>query len=176
MQTSISARELTRRKAAGMTSEQVAEATETARLHLRLRSWSCEIPQDQAVIRRLGQIHEEWLRISYVMASELMPVYQPDQDPSVQRWARDDARSSQTAARAARQERVVRQSRCGSADLRERETPDTVVGGGTATFRSAEDELIGFDRLLELDRTTIVQLVNWLEGARAGALPARFPA
>jgi hypothetical protein len=173
MQTSISGRELTRRKAAGMNREQVADSTETARLHLRLRSWSCQIPQDQAVLRRLGQIHEEWLRISHVMASEHMHVYRPDQDPSGQHWTRDDSPRSQTAPLGARQQQIVAHSRCGSTDLRERATSDSVAGGGTATFRSVED---GSDRLLELDRTTLLRLVNWLERAHARALPDRFPA
>jgi hypothetical protein len=162
MQTSISARELTRRKATGMTREQTAEATQIARLHLRLRSWSCEVVQDQAVIRRLRQIHEEWQRIGAVMTSEGMSVYRPDQDPGVPNRAQDDAQHPHPSDRPARQDRVVPQSRRGSADLQERETPEPLS--------------TGFGQLQELDRTTIAQLIDLLERARADAPPARFSA
>jgi hypothetical protein len=145
-----------------MTREQAAEATQIARLHLRLRSWSCEVVQDQAVIRRLRQIHEEWLRIGAVMASEGMSVYRPEQDPGVPDRAQDDAQLRHPAGRSARPDRVVPQSRRGSADLLERETLEPIS--------------TGFGQLHELDRTTIAQLIDLLERARADAPPAQFSA
>lgn len=90
MDTCISVHEAIRRKAVGMTREQVARAVEVARIHERLRSWSSGNPQDQAVIRGLEQAHEEWLRIAYVMCVEKMTTYQLDQDPAVHFWLRDD--------------------------------------------------------------------------------------
>ena len=116
MHTYTSVRELTRRKAAGMTRDQVAQAIETARMHERLRSWCSDAPQDRAVIRGLEQTHEEWLRIAYVMCVEKMTTYQPDQDPGVQYF--DAQRTRQTVAEAAARERASSKglfcSNCGS--------------------------------------------------------------
>ncbi|MEZ0092383.1 hypothetical protein [Streptacidiphilus sp. EB129] len=83
MHTSPSCQEITRRRATGMTRAQVAVATEAARLHERLRSWSCGSPVDRVVVRSLEQAHEEWLRISCVMAAEKLTTYHPDHDPAL---------------------------------------------------------------------------------------------
>lgn len=86
----IRARAAVRRRAAGMTVEQIEKATDEARLHERIRSRLCETEDDVRAIGIAVAEHTEWRRIGYVMEEEGLEVYDPERDPTAVRWAREE--------------------------------------------------------------------------------------
>lgn len=87
----IRARAAIRRRAAGMTAEQIEKFTDEARIHERIRSRLCETEDDVRAIGIAVAEHTEWRRIGYVMEEEGLEVYDPELDPTAVRWAREEA-------------------------------------------------------------------------------------
>ncbi|MFP8945314.1 hypothetical protein ACLIYM_28310 [Streptomyces fenghuangensis] len=109
----IRARAAVRRRAKGMTAEQIEKATDEARLHERIRSRLCETEDDIRAIGIAVAEHTEWRRIGYVMEEEGLAVYDPERDPTAVRWAREEeaARLEQAERQRqaqARQDRATR--------------------------------------------------------------------
>ncbi|GAA2448307.1 hypothetical protein [Streptomyces glaucus] len=96
----VRARAAVRRRASGMTLEQIEKATDEARLHERIRSRLCETEDDVRAIGIAVAEHTEWRRIGYVMEEEGLEVYDPERDPTAVRWAREEqtARLEQDSA------------------------------------------------------------------------------
>jgi hypothetical protein len=96
----IRARAAVRRRAAGMTAEQIVKATDEAHVHERIRSRLCETEDDVRAIGIAVAEHTEWRRIGYVMEEEGLEVYDTERDPTAVRWAREETeRERQAQAR-----------------------------------------------------------------------------
>ncbi|MFC8453844.1 hypothetical protein [Kitasatospora sp. NPDC057223] len=168
MQRSIGSREIIRRQATGMTREQVTEATSDAAGWERHRSRVCENEGDRAAIKGAIQDHKEWRRIGYVMTEENLETYNPDADPTVQRWRRED--EERQAAESAVQRRAAENPRV--------ERPATAPGTEALRTALARAGLYDLDegdhQAVEqigalLDDATIARLADWLERTRTAA-------
>ena len=94
-------RESVRRKATGMTAEQIQEATKEAARWERQCSRVCDDEGDAAAIQAAIDEHKEWRRIGHLMAEQGLTTYNPDRDPIVQRRQRWEQRAHTAQAPAA---------------------------------------------------------------------------
>ncbi|MEU0940709.1 hypothetical protein [Embleya sp. NPDC005971] len=106
--TSIAWRAAIRRKATGMTPEEIEEATEYARGWERQAGRAVYDSGDARKLNCAIAEHKEWRRIGYVVKEEGLSVYSPDADPTAVRWYREECR--QTPERDIRWSRGVRQA------------------------------------------------------------------
>ncbi|MFE2729331.1 hypothetical protein [Kitasatospora sp. NPDC059327] len=156
---------------------QITEETQEAAQYERHRSRVCDNNEDLAAIKGAIAQHKEWRRIGYVMAEEGLTTYDPDRDPTVQRWRREEhARQlAETAAQAQAAEHAATQQQTHRATDPK---ADTVL---TALARAGLHNLTETDHqaaaaLAQLDHTTIAQLTHWLERTRETALRLASPA
>ncbi|MER7850581.1 hypothetical protein ABTZ03_42380 [Kitasatospora sp. NPDC096077] len=166
----INPRESVRRKATGMTREQITEATQEAAMWERHRSRVCDNADDEAMIKDAIARHKEWRRIGYVMAEEHLTTYDPDRDPTVQRWNRE-ARARELAEAAAQAQAAER------AHQEQQPAPDTapktkplLTALARAGLHPTETDHHTVGQLTHLDHDTITRIATWIEAAHDNAL------
>ncbi|MFJ6141556.1 hypothetical protein [Kitasatospora sp. NPDC092286] len=176
MRRTVNSREAVRRKATGMTREQITEATQDAAMWERHRSRVCENHDDEAMIKDAIARHKEWRRIGYVMAEEHLTTYDPDRDPTVQRWNRE-ARAHELA------EATVQAQAAERANQEQQLAPDTdpriqplLTALARAGLHPTETDHHTVGRLTHLDHDTITRIANWIEAAHDTALRRSAPA
>ena len=168
-----SSREIIRRKATGMTREQITKATEDAAGWERHRSRVCENDGDMAAIKGAIQDHKEWRRIGYVMAEENMKTYNPDADPTVQRWRREDEerQAAESAPRRATENAAAHQ---GATNPKAQAVLTALARAGLHDLD--EDDHQAVEQLAALlGEATIAQVAGWLERTRTAALHLAAP-
>ncbi|WP_327075486.1 hypothetical protein [Kitasatospora purpeofusca] len=143
----------------------------------RHRSRVCENDDDIAMIDDAIARYKEWRRIGYVMAEEHLATYDPDRDPSVQRWHRE-ARTRERAEAAVQAQAA---ERCAQEQQAARDVDPKTDAVLTALARAGLHHLTEADHqaataLARLDRATITQLTTWLERTRETTLRLATPA
>ncbi|MFJ7280719.1 hypothetical protein [Kitasatospora sp. NPDC098663] len=173
----INSREAVRRKATGMTREQITEATQDAAMWERHRSRVCENHDDEAMIKDAISRHKEWRRIGYVMAEEHLTTYDPDRDPTVQRWNRE-ARARELAEAAAQ---AVTTETPTATPPHSPKTQPLLTALARAGLHPTEADHHTVGQLTHLDHDTITRIATWIEAAhdialrRAASAPAPRP-
>ncbi|MCX5216228.1 hypothetical protein OG689_44640 [Kitasatospora sp. NBC_00240] len=152
-----------------MTREQITKATEDAASWEHHRSKVCENDGDMAAIKGAIQAHKEWRRIGYVMAEENMETYNPDADPTVQRWRREDA-ERQAAENAAQHHATENTSEQPAASDPRTQTVRTALARA-GLHRLDDDDHQAVEQLAALlDDATLRRVADWLERTREAAL------
>ena len=161
-------REAIRRQATGMTREQITKATADAASWEHHRSKVCDNDGDMAAIKGAIRDHKEWRRIGYVMAEENMETYNPDADPTVLRWRREDAerQAAETAAQHHTTENPAEQP--AAADPRAQVVLTALARAGL--HHLDDDDHQAVEQLAALDDATLGQVADWLERTREAAL------
>uniref|UniRef100_UPI002F91553B hypothetical protein n=1 Tax=Kitasatospora indigofera TaxID=67307 RepID=UPI002F91553B len=152
-----------------MTREQITKATEDAASWEHHRSKVCENDGEMAAIDGAIQAHKEWRRIGYVMDEEKMETYNPDADPTVLRWRREDAELE--AAEAAARHHATENS-AGKPAAADPGAEVVLTALARAGLHRLDDDDRQAARQLAalLDDATLHQVADWLERTRQAAL------
>ena len=152
-----------------MTRQQITKETEDAAGWERHRSQVCENDGDMAAIEGAIQDHKEWRRIGYVMAEENMETYNPDADPTVQRWRREDEERQAAESAAHRRATENAAAHQGTTDPAAQAVLTALARAGL--YNLNEDDHQAVEQLAALlGEATIAQVAGWLERTRTAAL------
>ena len=122
-----------------------------------------------AAIKGTIQDHKEWRRTGYVTAEENLETYNPDADPTVRRWRREDEERQATESAARRRATENAVDHQGAADPAAQAVLTALARAGL--YDLGEDDHQAVEQLTALlDEATIAQVVSWLERTRAAAL------
>ncbi|MFD4656268.1 hypothetical protein ACFWP2_11645 [Kitasatospora sp. NPDC058444] len=170
-----------RRRAAGTGLRAIGRSLAATRETLRTAYRQTD-PGDREAARRAATARDEWQRIHDHIAATAAPLYDPDEDPELQRALRRDRHRRQIAARAREAgggahptagpaHRATDTHRCPACP-----TTETLYGAlERAGLHRLTDEDHQAVRELTgtLDLVTLYRVVDWLERTRAAALAPR---